>query len=103
MDREQIFPLRFLNRGDEVKFWGLFTTDRHLLGVEEPGYVFLLGTDKLGRDIFSRIFYGARISLTIGLVGVAISFVLGCLFGGVSGYFGGCPTQSSSALWNSCW
>ena len=89
VDREQIFPLRFLNRGDEVKFWGLFTTDRHLLGVEEPGYVFLLGTDKLGRDIFSRIFYGARISLTIGLVGVAISFVLGCLFGGVSGYFGG--------------
>ncbi len=89
MDREQEFPLRFLHRGDEVKVWGLFATNLHLIGVEEPGYVFLLGTDKLGRDIFSRIFYGARISLTIGLVGVAISFVLGCLFGGISGYFGG--------------
>ncbi len=89
VDREQEFPLRFFNRGDEVRIWGLFTTNIHLLGVEDPGYVFLLGTDKLGRDIFSRIFYGARISLTIGLVGVAISFVLGCLFGGISGYFGG--------------
>lgn len=89
VDMEQKFPLRLLNRGDEVRVWGLFTSDRHLFGVEEPGYAFLLGTDKLGRDIFSRILYGARISLTIGLVGVAISFVLGCLFGGISGYFGG--------------
>ena len=89
VDQEQKFPLRLLNRGDEVQIWGLFTTNVHLLGVAEPGYAFLLGTDKLGRDIFSRILYGARISLTIGLVGVAISFVLGCLFGGISGYFGG--------------
>ena len=88
-EEELVFPLRLFNRGDEVKAWGLFTTNLHLWGVEEPGYAFLLGTDKLGRDIFSRILYGARVSLTIGLVGVAISFVLGCLFGGISGYFGG--------------
>ena len=59
------------------------------LAVEEPGYFFLLGTDKLGRDIFSRILYGARVSLTIGLVGVALSFILGCLLGGISGFYGG--------------
>ncbi len=88
-EKELVFPLHLFNRGDEVKAWGLFTTSLHLWGVEEPGYAFLLGTDKLGRDIFSRILYGARVSLTIGLVGVAISFVLGCLFGGISGYFGG--------------
>ncbi len=88
-DKELVFPLRLFNRGDEVEAWGLFTTNLHLWGVEEPGYAFLVGTDKLGRDIFSRILYGARVSLTIGLVGVAISFVLGCLFGGISGYFGG--------------
>ncbi len=89
VDETLMFPLRLLHRGDAVTLWGLVKTDRHLFGVAEPGYVFLLGTDKLGRDIFSRILYGARISLTIGLVGVAISFVLGCLLGGVSGYFGG--------------
>ncbi len=89
VEKELVFPLRLFNRGNEVEAWGLFTTNLHLWGVEEPGYAFLLGTDKLGRDIFSRILYGARVSLTIGLVGVAISFVLGCLFGGISGYFGG--------------
>ena len=89
VDETQAFPLRFLPRGDAVRMWGLFPLDRHLFGVEEPGYFFLFGTDKLGRDIFSRILYGARISLTVGLVGVAISFLLGCAIGGVSGYFGG--------------
>ena len=62
--------------------------DRHLFGVEEPGRIFLFGTDKLGRDLFSRTVYAARISLSIGLVGVAFSFVLGCMLGGISGYFG---------------
>ncbi|MGU3469470.1 ABC transporter permease, partial [Methylobacterium sp. C33D] len=55
----------------------------------DTGTLFLLGTDKLGRDLFSRMIYGARISLTIGLVGVAISFALGLFFGGIAGYFGG--------------
>ncbi|MFN3599029.1 MAG: ABC transporter permease [Aquificaceae bacterium] len=60
-----------------------------LLSVEEPCRLYLLGTDKLGRDIFSRIVYGSRVSLTIGLVGVSITFLLGSIIGGVSGYFGG--------------
>ena len=60
-----------------------------LLSVEEPCKLYLLGTDKLGRDIFSRIVYGSRVSLTVGLVGVAITFFLGSLIGGIAGYFGG--------------
>lgn len=91
IDRSQRFPIRFLHRGDTYKFWGVWETDLHLFGVDEPGYFFLLGTDKLGRDIFSRTLYGARVSLTIGLVGVALSFILGCLFGGISGFYGGLP------------
>ena len=63
--------------------------DLHLFGVDEPGTVFLFGTDQLGRDVFSRIMYGARISLSVGFLGVVLSFIFGCLLGGVSGLFGG--------------
>lgn len=86
---EERFPIRFWVRGDEYKLWGLWKTDRHLFGVDEPGYLFLFGTDRLGRDVFSRVIYGTRVSLTIGLVGVLLSFLLGLIIGGVSGYFGG--------------
>ncbi len=89
VDKSQVFPIRFLNRGDVYKFWGMFETAIHLFGVEEPGYFFLMGTDKLGRDIFSRILYASRVSLTIGLIGVGLSFILGCLLGGLSGFYGG--------------
>ena len=61
------------------------------MGVEEPGTFFLFGTDNLARDVYSRTLIAARISLTVGLVGVAMSFVLGCLLGGISGFFGGTP------------
>ena len=88
-DTQQIYPLRFLVRGHEYRLIGLLPTDLHFVGVDAPGYLFLFGTDSLGRDMFSRVLAGARISLSIGLLGVAISFVLGCLLGGVSGYFGG--------------
>jgi len=81
-------PIYFFVHGDKYKFWNLFETDIHLFGVKE-GTLFLFGTDKFGRDLFSRNLYAARISLSIGLVGVALSFVLGCILGGVSGYFGG--------------
>jgi peptide/nickel transport system permease protein len=89
LNQEERFPIRFWVRGDEYKLWGLWRTDRHIFGVEEPGYLFLFGTDRLGRDVFSRVIYGTRISLTIGLVGVLMSFLLGLIIGGVSGYFGG--------------
>lgn len=88
-DRTQRYPIRLLHRAWEYKALGLFPTNLHLFGVDEPGLVFLLGTDRLGRDMLSRVILGARVSLSIGLVGVAISFVLGCLIGGISGYFGG--------------
>ena len=68
--------------------WGLFEGDIHLLGVEE-GTVFLIGTDKMGRDLLSRIIFGGRISLSVGLLGIAISFLIGVVMGGFSGYFGG--------------
>ena len=88
-DTEVRFPIRWFVRAEEYRFWGLFKTRLHLFGVDEGGYVFLLGTDTLGRDVFSRIMYGTRISLSIGLIGVALSFILGLTIGGVSGYFGG--------------
>ena len=76
-------------RSESYYFWGLFETDIHLFGVEEGGTLFLLGTDHLGRDLLSRIIYGSRISLTIGLIGVSLSFVFGLVIGVVSGYYGG--------------
>ena len=88
-DPQTIYPIRFFVRGDEYDFIGLLRTDLHLFGVDEPGTVFLFGTDQLGRDVFSRIMYGARISLSVGFLGVVLSFIFGCLLGGVSGLFGG--------------
>ena len=82
-------PLRFFCRGDSYQFWGLFEGDLHLVCPAENGQLFLLGTDRLGRDVLSRIIYGARISLTIGLIGITVSFVLGIVIGGLAGYHGG--------------
>jgi peptide/nickel transport system permease protein len=82
-------PIRFLCRGDPYKFWGVISSDLHLVCPAVGGQMFLLGTDRLGRDVLSRILYGARISLTIGLIGIAISFCLGIVIGGLAGYRGG--------------
>ena len=87
-DRGYAYPLYFLVQGDPYKLWGLFRSRLHLFGIKE-GAVFLLGTDKMGRDMLSRIIYGGRLSLSIGLVGIAFSFILGIIIGGVSGYYGG--------------
>ncbi|MFB9949305.1 ABC transporter permease [Rhizobium puerariae] len=88
-DTSSVQPLRFFCRGDAYRFWGLVESDLHLVCPSQKGNVFLLGTDRLGRDVFSRILYGARISLTIGLLGIITSFMLGIVIGGLAGYYGG--------------
>lgn len=85
-------PVTFFARGFEYRLFGLIPADRHLLGVEgarAEETLFLLGTDEQGRDLWSRLMYGTRTSLTIGLLGVGLSLVLGVLLGGISGLYGG--------------
>ncbi|MDH4051092.1 MAG: ABC transporter permease [Rubrivivax sp.] len=88
-DKANRYPVRFFCAGDPYRFWGLFDASFHLVCPGEGGTLFLLGTDRLGRDVLSRVIHGTRISLTIGLLGIAISFGLGLFFGGIAGYFGG--------------
>lgn len=87
-DPEKRIPVRFFIRGEPYKLMGLIPASTHLFGVEE-GIVSLLGTDGQGRDMFSRIIIGSQLSLTIGLVGVALSLIIGAFLGVSSGYFGG--------------
>jgi len=84
-------PIRFFAEGFEYRFLGLIPMNRHLIGVdgEATKTIFLLGTDVQGRDLWSRLMYGTRISLTIGLLGVTASLVLGVVLGGISGFYGG--------------
>jgi peptide/nickel transport system permease protein len=82
-------PIRFLCLADDYRFWGMIPMRFHFVCPAEDGQMFLLGTDRLGRDMLSRIIYGARISLTVGLIGITISFILGIILGGLSGYYGG--------------
>ena len=88
-DHSERFPIRFFVKGDPYALWGWVRMERHLIGLDNGERLFLLGADRMGRDLLSRIAYGARISLSIGLIGIAISFVLGLIMGGISGYFGG--------------
>jgi len=88
-DTSDVQKLQFFCRGDAYTFWGLFEADFHLVCPADGGTLFLLGTDRLGRDMASRLLYGARVSLTVGLIGILISFLLGITIGGMAGYFGG--------------
>jgi len=86
---DQVQPIRFFCLGDSYRFWGMVEGRFHLFCPAEGGVLFLLGTDRLGRDILSRIVYGTRVSLTVGLLGIVISFTLGIVIGGLAGYYGG--------------
>jgi peptide/nickel transport system permease protein len=88
-DQSIAMPIHLFVKASPYRLLGVLPMDRHLFGVRDPGRVFLLGADDQGRDVFTRLLFGAQISLTVGLVGIAISFTLGLLLGGISGYFGG--------------
>ena len=88
-DRENPARLEWFCEGREYNLFGFIPSDTHLFCAPEGATVFLWGADRLGRDIFSRILYGAQLSLTVGLIGITVSFILGISIGGVAGYFGG--------------
>ncbi len=89
IDETERYPLRFFVHGDSYKLWGLWESDLHFFGVEGNKRAYLFGGDQQGRDLLSRIIYGSRVSLSIGLIGVALSFGIGVVLGAISGYYGG--------------
>jgi len=89
VDKSQKYPVRFFVHGYPYKLFGLFPTDIHLFGVDEPAKLFLFGTDNNGRCLFSRVLIGGRVSMTMGLVGVTLTIFLGSTLGTISGFYGG--------------
>lgn len=90
VDETKVVPIGFFVKGPAYRLWGLIPMDRHLVGPLRSGdTMYLLGTDKLGRDLLSRLIYGTRVSMSIGLAGVCISLLLGVTLGSLSGFYGG--------------
>lgn len=90
IDEEKVVDIGFFIKGEPYKMWGLFDMDIHLIGSTDPETpVYFMGADRMGRDLLSSLIYGTRISMSIGLVGVIVSFFLGIALGGVSGFYGG--------------
>lgn len=89
LDRSQKHYIKFFSQGEPYKFFGLIPMKRHLVTTDANGRLFLLGTDINGRDVFSRLLFGGRISMTIGFLALFVLFPIGLLYGGISGYFGG--------------
>ncbi|MDI6807956.1 MAG: ABC transporter permease [Candidatus Eisenbacteria bacterium] len=87
-DKRITFPIKLFAKGEEYSFFGI-RTSRHLFGVDSDARIFLLGSDQFGRDIFSRLLFGGRISLSVGVIGILVTFAFGLVVGGISGYFGG--------------
>jgi peptide/nickel transport system permease protein len=98
VDRTKVEPIRFFCMGDPYHYFGLIEGRFHLFCPAKDGNLFLLGTDRLGRDVLSRMIYGARISLTVGLFGIIISFAIGIVIGGLAGYYGGLVDNVSQRL-----
>jgi len=88
-DRTKPYPIKWLVDGEPYDLFGIFPSNLHLFGVDAPARVFLLGSDINGRDNFSRLFFGAQKSLTIGFLGLFVAFPIGILYGGISGFIGG--------------
>lgn len=88
-DTSTPMPLEFFCQRTQYNLAGIVPTTRHLFCAPEGATIFLWGSDRLGRDVFSRILYGAQLSLTVGLIGITVSFALGIFFGSIAGYFGG--------------
>jgi len=88
-DKTEPQSIRLLPKGDPYRMWGFIPLERHAIGLGDGKRLYLMGADRLGRDLFSRILWGTRISLSIGLCGVTLSLILGVVIGGISGYYGG--------------
>lgn len=88
-DFQRTCPVKFFVSGAPFKLFGTFKSSTHLIGVDAPAHVFLLGTDDYGRDQFSRLLYGGQISLAAGWIAAAFSVLFGAVVGGLAGFYGG--------------